>query len=189
MSFSSKQTELNYTISYSENNALFVLKNSILDILPKDAPELVFVCIGSDRSTGDSYGPLVGKILSKRKLSNVTVLGTLENPVHANNLVETIFHIEEKHPDAFVIAIDAALGNATSVGHIIVSDTPIKPGSGVNKDLPAVGDVSIKGVVNIAGFMEFMVLQNTRLYTVYEMADVTANAIFLALMNYSSVKK
>ena len=41
-----------------------------------------------------------------------------------------------------------------------------KPGAGVNKDLPPVGDLYITGVVNVGGFMDYLVLQNTRLYLI-----------------------
>ena len=44
----------------------------------------------------------------------------------------------------------------------------------MNKKLPAVGDLHIHGIVNLNGFMEFFVLQNTRLSLVMKMADVIA---------------
>ena len=51
---------------------------------------------------------------------------------------------------------------------------PSKPGAAMNKKLPAVGDLHIHGIVNLNGFMEFFVLQNTRLSLVMKMADVIA---------------
>ena len=47
----------------------------------------------------------------------------------------------------------------------------------MNKKLPAVGDLHIHGIVNLNGFMEFFVLQNTRLSLVMKMADVIAQSI------------
>lgn len=44
--------------------------------------ELVFLCIGSDRITGDSLGPLIGHRLSKEHLNRCSIYGTLANPVH-----------------------------------------------------------------------------------------------------------
>lgn len=35
---------------------------------------IVFVCIGTDRSTGDSLGPLVGTLLEERKLTPFTCM-------------------------------------------------------------------------------------------------------------------
>ena len=132
----------------------------------KQADEVVFVCIGTDRSTGDALGPLVGTELVKRGYPNV--YGTLENPVHALNLEETIHKLPK---DKTVIAIDASLGSFSDVGVVKYKHGPIYPGAGVGKNLPAVGDYSITGVVNIGGFMEHFVLQNTRLSRVMRMAD------------------
>ena len=43
--------------------------------------------------------------------------------------------------------------------------------------MPPVGDLSITGVVNISGNLEFIVLQNTRLFTVMSLADCIADGI------------
>jgi len=39
--------------------------------------------------------------------------------------------------------------------------------------------MSIKGIVNISGGMDFTLLQNTRLYTVMTLADSISNGISL----------
>ena len=52
--------------------------------------KIVFVCIGSDRITGDSLGPLVGHQLSRYHWKNIYVYGTLNEPVHALNLETTL---------------------------------------------------------------------------------------------------
>ena len=62
-----------------------------------------------------------------------------------------------------VIAIDACLGVSRNVGCISVKKGPLRPGTGVNKRLPWIGDYHIIGIVNVSGFMEHVVLQNTRL--------------------------
>ena len=59
-----------------------------------------------------------------------------------------------------------------------------KPGAGVNKQLPEVGDIHITGIVNVSGFMEFFVLQNTRLNLVMKMAKTIANGIYQASLLY-----
>ncbi|MGJ7920615.1 spore protease YyaC [Neobacillus sp. LXY-4] len=138
---------------------------------------IVFVCIGTDRSTGDSLGPLVGTLLEEQKIAPFFVYGTLENPIHAVNLKEQLTDIFEKHSNPFIIGIDACLGRLKSVGVIQIADGPVKPGAGVNKDLPEVGDIHITGIVNVSGFMEFFVLQNTRLNLVLKMAKTIANGI------------
>ncbi|MBC8080617.1 MAG: spore protease YyaC [Gorillibacterium sp.] len=144
---------------------------------------VVFVCIGTDRSTGDSLGPLVGSRLKKYNFSDITLYGTLEFPVHAMNLSETVSEIKRDHNDPFIVGIDACLGQLASVGNVKVSPGPLKPGAGVNKELPEVGHMHITGIVNVGGFMEYFVLQNTRLNLVFNLAEVIAKAIYLSLLH------
>ncbi|HHV99789.1 MAG TPA: spore protease YyaC [Clostridiaceae bacterium] len=138
---------------------------------------IVFVCIGTDRSTGDSLGPLVGYKLSNLKYKNVKVYGTLENPVHAKNLDKVMENIYKTHEKPFIIAIDACLGRMEHIGYITIGKGSIRPGSGVNKDLAPVGNAYITGIVNFGGFMDFLVLQNTRLSLVMKMADLVSMGI------------
>jgi putative sporulation protein YyaC len=142
---------------------------------------IIFLCIGSDRATGDSLGPIIGYKLSKyKKIQNYYVYGTLEQPVHAKNLKDTIEMIYQTHEDAFIIAIDASLGKSNHVGYITLGEGPLKPGAGVDKDLPEVGDIFITGIVNFSGILDNMLLQTTRLNVVMSMADQICLAI-----NYS----
>ncbi|WP_100374322.1 spore protease YyaC [Bacillus sp. FJAT-45037] len=140
--------------------------------------ELVIVCIGTDRSTGDSLGPLTGTKLQERNLHRFHVYGTLENPVHAVNLEDRLKEIHKEHYRPYILAIDACLGRVNSIGKISLATGPIQPGAAVNKQLPAVGDIHMTGIVNIGGMMEYFVLQNTRLYTVMKMATTMADAIY-----------
>lgn len=148
---------------------------------------IMVMCIGTDRSTGDSLGPLVGDMLSKWKLPNVHVYGTLDNPVHARNLEETLGKAAFQAPYSFNIAIDASLGVLDHVGCISVGMGPIKPGAGLKKDLPAVGDMHVTGIVNTGGFMDFLVLQSTRLSLVMRMADVIARGMHMAFNEYRTI--
>jgi putative sporulation protein YyaC len=142
---------------------------------------VVTVCIGTDRSTGDSLGPLVGMLLERRKPPGAPVYGTLDQPVHAVNLRDTLDDIERTFRDPFIIAVDACLGQLASVGSVQLCEGPVKPGAGVNKQLPPVGHIHLTGVVNVGGFMEYLVLQNTRLSVVMGMAEVIADALCRAL--------
>jgi putative sporulation protein YyaC len=138
---------------------------------------LVFVCIGTDRSTGDSLGPLIGYKIASLRYRGVYVYGNLENPVHAKNLEEVMSGIFKSCCDPFIIAIDACLGRMDHVGYISMGEGPIKPGSGVNKELAPVGNMYVTGIVNFGGFMDFLVLQNTRLHIVMKIADLVAAGI------------
>jgi putative sporulation protein YyaC len=151
---------------------------------------IIFLCIGSDRATGDCLGPIIGYKLSiqdefgqdymgsgHKRYHNYYVYGTLEEPVHAKNLKDTVNTIYQSHEDAFVIAIDASLGRSDHIGYITLGEGPLKPGAGVDKDLPAVGDIFITGIVNFSGMLDNMLLQTTRLNVVMMMADQICLAI------------
>lgn len=139
--------------------------------------DLVIVCVGTDRSTGDSLGPLIGSELVKENWSHVTVYGTLDEPVHALNLDLFVAKIKDKHPDSKILAIDACLGKVDNIGYVALKEGPLRPGTGVNKALPSVGDYHIIGIVNVGGLMEYFVLQNTRLSLVMKMCCVISGGI------------
>lgn len=143
----------------------------------KDFDSISIVNIGTDRSTGDSLGPLVGYKLKNKLPKNIKCFGDLENTVHAKNLAE---HMNVIDPNSLVIAVDACLGRMDHVGSIQIGAGSIKPGSGVNKDLPPIGDIFITGIVNFGGYMDFLVLQNTRLSMVMKMAEVISEAVINA---------
>ncbi|HKM42860.1 MAG TPA: spore protease YyaC [Limnochordia bacterium] len=154
-------------------------------------PYVDIVCVGTDRSTGDALGPFIGSALVKRQEegllpSSVAVHGTIHHPVHALNLDETIGRINQDGRESTIIAIDACLGRVKSIGYISVKKGPLHPGTGVSKQLPTVGHYHIIGVVNVAGFMEHVVLQNTRLSLVMQMADVITEALTMCLANHLS---
>ena len=138
---------------------------------------LIFLCIGSDRATGDCLGPILGYKLSRFRLPNCIVYGTLEKPVHAKNLGDVITEIHSHIKYPFIIAIDASLGKMNHIGYYTLSSGPLKPGAGVNKSLPEVGDVTITGIVNLSGFLDHMLLQTTRLNVVMQLADRICDGI------------
>lgn len=153
------------------------LCNELYPIIKEERP-IIFLCIGTDRSTGDSLGPLVGDKLKFMIRDNIFVYGNLESPVHAKNLCEVIEEINLKYNNPYIVAIDACLGSLQNIGKIFIEKKPLTPGAAMNKDLPAVGDLSITGIVNMSGSLEFMVLQNTRLYTVMLLADIISKGIY-----------
>lgn len=157
-------------------NLISELKAAI-DAVVKPYNKIIFFCVGTDRSTGDSYGPLVGHMLKERlNNSNIEIYGTLHNPIHAKNLEKKLNSID--NDNNLVIAIDSCLGRMDSIGEVEIRNKPINPGSATGKDLPGVGDISIRGIVNISsGDFSFTVLQNTRLSLVYDLAATTVDAI------------
>ena len=73
---------------------------------------IVFLCIGTDCSTGDALGPLVGSRLAQL---GFTVVGTLDEPCDGHNYERRVKLIPV---DKKIIAIDACLGRAESVVHM-----------------------------------------------------------------------
>lgn len=131
-----------------------------------------FFCIGTDRSTGDSLGPMVGSMLEKAGYTNV--MGTIHDPIHALNLAEKIKLIPK---GVTVIAIDASHGNSEDVGKMTFAKGAILPGTGVGKTLPAVGDYCIKGTV--VGYSPYpqVSLGNVRLSVVLTLAEALVSSI------------
>ncbi|MGG2197593.1 MULTISPECIES: spore protease YyaC [Paenibacillus] len=171
-------------VMHSESNCIELLSEALFKFIqsvPAHQP-IVIVCVGTDRSTGDSLGPLVGTHLKKLQSEGIHLYGTLDHPVHAMNLSETLTTIYQHFNNPFIIAIDACLGQLTSVGCIQLGDGPVKPGAGVNKELPPVGNMHVTGIVNVGGFMEYFVLQNTRLSLVMAMSETISKAIHAALL-------
>lgn len=145
----------------------------------------ILLCIGTDRSTGDCLGPLVGSKVDLLDQEFFEVYGTLDNPVHASNLKDTLENIYSKYKNPLIIAVDACLGRIENVGCINLGDGSISPGAGVNKNLPPVGQIHITGIVNVGGFMEYIVLQNTRLNIVMRLADVIVSGLSKVIAEFS----
>lgn len=163
--------------SFSAIKLRDILCSELNPIIKQKRP-IIFLCIGTDRSTGDSMGPLVGDKLKFLIRDRVHLYGNLEYPVHAKNLSDTIKEINLQYTDPYIVAIDACLGSIQNVGKIFVERKALNPGAAMNKNLPPVGDLSITGIVNISGTLEFMVLQNTRLHIVMNLADIISKGIY-----------
>lgn len=137
----------------------------------------VFVCIGSDRVTGDSLGPIIGSELKKALKKDIPVYGTLETPIHALNLNDALAAIKEQHPDHTLIAVDASLGTREHQGYITIGKGSIRPGAGVDKTLESVGDIFITGIIGVSSRLSHLTLQTTRLSSVMAVAEEISTGI------------
>lgn len=121
-------------------------------------------------------------MLSKRKSIKIPIYGTLEKPVHAQNLKETVNKIKEKHNNSFIIAIDASVGEEKNIGNIKITSGSLTPGACLDKDLPPIGDISISGVsARKSYFNQMETLCNTRLWYSYNMAVKAEKALYKVL--------
>lgn len=139
----------------------------------------VILCIGTDRIIGDSLGPLVGTNLQKSNRMPF-VYGTLNAPVHALNLQDTLQEIKKRHPRNTLIAVDASLGSMSHIGSVAVRSGGLRPGAGVSKNLSTAGDISITGITNVEDGCPWLALQTARLSTVMDMADCITDCIHSA---------
>lgn len=127
-----------------------------------------YACIGTDRSTGDALGPMVGEFLIEMGVDPEHVTGTLDDPLHALNLAAY-------DPPAPLIAIDAGIG--PSIGKASAYMGGVVPGIGVGRhEIPRLGRVGITGVVAL----EPASLCTQRLSLVRGMAWNIADAIVAA---------
>lgn len=138
----------------------------------------VIVCIGSDRISGDSLGPITGSMLKKKLfLPQIFILGNLEKTVTAKEVNYLNHFLRETFPHRLILCVDSAVGSFSDVGAIKISDAPISPGSGINKKLAKVGDVSIQGVVAEKGLLNAASLSEVRMNMVYKMSDIISDSI------------
>lgn len=138
--------------------------------------DIVFVCIGTDKNTGDSYGPLVGMYLKEHCVKNV--YGELQNTVNAKNIGDVYEKIKTNHPNGFIVCIDACGVKKDNIGKILYKNKSLEPGSGLNKNLGKYGDYSILGgIYDQEEDFPFLVLQNTSLAMVVNLAKETCNSI------------
>lgn len=173
------KVDLKYIDYKHKNKAVKSLSTAIFDNLKtteKEYDEIVILCIGTDRFIADSVGPLTGTLLKNKKTLPIKVMGTLDEPVHAVNLKK---HINELKPTSFVIAVDACIGTEKMVGNICTRKGPLHPGKGVGKKLPAVGDMSVLGIIGDET-NEFFAMQNVRLNDIYNMSQIIAKSIIKA---------
>lgn len=147
-------------------------------IIPASDNAPVILCIGSDLSVGDSLGPVTGTKL-KEKLSNLNcyVYGTLSKPITAHEIKYMNEFLRCTHPESPVIAVDAAVGLAGDIGLIKVARRGIKPGSGANKKLSKVGDVSVMGIIAERSVFNYSLFSSTRLNVVYTMSEIISDGI------------
>ncbi|WP_410512353.1 spore protease YyaC [Paenibacillus sp. BR2-3] len=142
---------------------------TIADLHPAEG--VMFLCIGTDRSTGDALGPLTGSRLLE--LGFPHVIGTLPSPCDADNLTARMTEIPTEH---IIIAIDACLGPPAALGYFFASGEPLQPARSIGLCLPAVGHYSLAAVVDVNGPKPYRTLQTTPLHRVMVMAGEIAAA-------------
>lgn len=142
----------------------------------KNKKDVVFTFIGTDANVGDSLAPMCGSLLHGRH-KNVFFYGNLNRPITAKEVPFVAEFLKRAHPDSAIIVVDAAVGKKEDVGTVKVISRGIKPGLGVNKNLPPVGDVSVIGVISEKNNLGLSFLGCERVSKVYSMSKVIASGI------------
>lgn len=146
--------------------------------------DLVFLCIGTDRMTGDCFGPLVGNRIKEAIVNNnninCTVYGDLENPLIYSGVDKSLKEINEKYKNPCIVAVDAALSKESNIGKILVRKGGLRFGVAINKGRRDVGNISIKAIIgkNYKTVNKNMqLLQNTSLSFVMNLVDIVSGGI------------
>lgn len=133
--------------------------------------------IGTDSNVGDSLAPLAGSLIEKSGAANAFIYGNLNCPITANDVPYICSYVKNAHPQSKIIVVDAAVGKKEDVGNVKVMQKSIRPGLGVNKILPPIGDVSIIGVVAERSQNKLSLLGYAKVSDVYAMAKNIADGI------------
>lgn len=143
-----------------------------------EAAPPVVVCVGSDLAIGDSLGPVTGSLLKyKTQGVNCFLYGTLASPVTAKEIKYLRSFLKKTHPKSQILAIDAAVGEKGDIGVIRITDSPLFPGAGANKQLGCLGDVSVLGIVAEKSVSNYGILNTTRLNLVYTMSEIISEGV------------
>lgn len=180
---------IHYKDPEANSNIKRLLRQYIKKYNPKEHNFLIFVCVGSDRITGDALGPLVGYYLKElSNKENIKIVGDLEYPVHGTNIESVMEYVNETFINPFIIAIDSSFGkNEDEEGWIWITDKSLHPGSGLNKKFHGIGNISISGCTASLDegdeTLRFLVLQGARLNLVLVMAELIAKCILEVMEN------
>ena len=137
------------------------------------SPEIYYYNSARRDAVGELAGQLSGLIQEEMTQR------TLDRPVHAMNLEHYVQVLKNGYPDALVVAVDASVGDENHIGYVTLGRGALKPGLGVCKELHAVGDLFITGIVAGCSHYDPMMLQSIRLALVMQLADCISAGIGL----------
>lgn len=104
--------------------------------------EIIIINIGTDKCTGDCFGPFVGSLLESQN-SKFKIYGTLENPIHSLNLKEKMSNIYDLHTNAFIICVDASVSKSCYLNYTYLVNDSIKPRSALTEETMSIGNISV----------------------------------------------
>lgn len=144
---------------------------------------ILFLCIGSEKISGDSLGPMVGTMLKEKYNVPFPVIGTEEHPVNGVNISRYKEHIRKYFPNHKIIAIDAALGEKNDLWEIRFREGGIKAGGAVGTSNTMIGDIGILGVVGEKGTNALQTLLNASFPSVVNLAEKIVEMLLDVFVN------
>ena len=182
----SSMNELNF---YVEDRYLHLsIAKALSKYVENRNTSIVFVFVGSDCNIGDSLAPLSSSFLNLAA-GNVFFYGSLSELITAKEVPFMAKYLKNAHPNSVIVVVDAAIGKKWDIGRVKVQNFGIKPGLGVNKDLPMLGDISIIGVVGEKGAFKSGNVPNIRLSCIYNMAKSIARGIEIFIQENAAIAK
>jgi len=136
----------------------------------------IVLCIGSPKIIGDSIGPITGSLL-KHSLPEAEIFGTAECPLTAKEVPYITNFITNTFKERQIITVDSAVGNQDEIGIIRISDSPLRPGSGLKKNLGLIGNLSIQGIVAERSLLSLKSLSEVNVGMVYSMANIISESL------------
>lgn len=142
--------------------------------------EILFLCIGTNRIIGDSFGPVVGSVLKKyyHKSQKIKILGDLNNVVTYCNINEILE--KEKKENELIIVLDSALSTFNNIGKVFIQNRGLRYAECLKKKNKLIGDISIKAVVGENAnscAQNYKNLINASYEKMYEMCNIVSSGI------------
>lgn len=109
--------------------------------------DIIILCVGSDKVIGDSLGPVVGDMLINDLNIGAVVYGRTGANVNSVNIARYDKFIKRYHKNAFIIAVDACLGQQNDIGKIKMKNDGVAAGLAVGRTDIRVGNLGFVGVV------------------------------------------
>jgi putative sporulation protein YyaC len=163
-------------VDYRNGSAAQILLEALTVALEETTGEPIFVFIGSDLHLLDCLGPLTGTLLQGRE-PDLQLYGTLEQPLHAQNLAQRLKTLREVSRGRCIVAVDASAGREQEIGLLRIKEGGLIPGKALYRSLPSVGQLAITGVVDTRGGLGMKPKKGQGLGLVYHMACLLSSVI------------
>jgi putative sporulation protein YyaC len=127
----------------TEENFLKQIKKEIKDTNKR----IILFNIGTEKRLGDSFGPLLGTLLSEIDLKNIVSIGSLNDTITALNVKEKWEAVKSLFPNDIIVSTDAIFYDERieTFDELMIKDEGISPAKGMGKDLNTgeIGDYCI----------------------------------------------